>query len=319
MHPTTPATRPAHEHERGQILVIFALGIVAIIAMTGLVIDGGATFVQKREQQNVVDAAAMAGAYAYLNSDGDASQAVAAAQKVAADNGYAHGVGGATVGVSVVAGDGEGVGTVAVSLTRPHRNYFSGVVGFTSWDVTATATAISAIPNAAGGVLPLIFNEVAWTEAAQDPDNPLSFGEPPVGSDDVPQTATQFNWTVFCLADGNPCNADSATVEDLIATNDEETTIDLAMEIGPLNAGSHTTLFNNLADRVGEAYPVAIVSDDGEMLGWALFHLTGSVGGATKQISGYFETMFNEPPFIISPNGGSGSSMYGAYIVQLTN
>ena len=50
------------------MLVIFSLCLVAIIAMTGLVIDGGMTFVQKREQQNVADAAALAGAYAYVNS-----------------------------------------------------------------------------------------------------------------------------------------------------------------------------------------------------------------------------------------------------------
>ncbi len=54
--------------EDGQMLVIFSLCLVAIIAMTGLVIDGGMTFVQKREQQNVADAAALAGAYAYVNS-----------------------------------------------------------------------------------------------------------------------------------------------------------------------------------------------------------------------------------------------------------
>ena len=82
MQPPTEGDR-----QRGQILVIFALGLVAIIAMTGLVIDGGMTYVQRREQQNVADAAAMAGAYAYANS-GDASTATSPAQDAAADNGY---------------------------------------------------------------------------------------------------------------------------------------------------------------------------------------------------------------------------------------
>ena len=34
----------------GQIIVIFALGLVAMIAMVGLVLDGGSTFAQRRGQ-----------------------------------------------------------------------------------------------------------------------------------------------------------------------------------------------------------------------------------------------------------------------------
>ena len=56
----SPRSRPAQQS--GQILAIFALALVAIVAMVGLVVDGGFTFVQKRDQQNVADAAAMAAA-----------------------------------------------------------------------------------------------------------------------------------------------------------------------------------------------------------------------------------------------------------------
>jgi Flp pilus assembly protein TadG len=305
------------ERDRGQILVIFALGIVAIIAMTGLVIDGGATYVQRRGQQNVVDAAAMAAAYTYLNTKGDTAKAVAAAQKVAADNGYPNG--GDTKVTVLVAAKADDAAAVTVSLTKPHRNYFSGIVGFTTWDVSTTATAETGVPNGAYGVMPLIFNKKVWNSNAHDPDHPVKFDEPGTGTEDVPQTASQFNWTVFCTANGNPCNADSNTVDQIINDNGEEQTVTLNMEIGPLNAGAHTTLFSDLAQHVGNAYPVAIVNDDGEMQGWAWFHLTGSVGGDTKQISGWFETDFNVPPLIIVPGGGTGSSAFGAYVVQLTN
>jgi Flp pilus assembly protein TadG len=305
------------ERDRGQILVIFALGIVAIIAMTGLVIDGGATYVQRRGQQNVVDAAAMAAAYTYLNTKGDTAKAVAAAQKVAADNGYPNG--GDTKVTVLVAAKADDAAAVTVSLTKPHRNYFSGIVGFTTWDVSTTATAETGVPNGAYGVMPLIFNKKVWNSNAHDPDHPVKFDEPGTGTEDVPQTASQFNWTVFCTANGNPCNADSNTVDQIINDNGEEQTVTLNMEIGPLNAGAHTTLFSDLAKHVGNAYPVAIVNDDGEMQGWAWFHLTGSVGGDTKQISGWFETDFNVPPLIIVPGGGTGSSAFGAYVVQLTN
>ena len=43
--------RPKPRRESGQVLVIFALALIAIVAMTGLVIDGGGTFVQRRERR----------------------------------------------------------------------------------------------------------------------------------------------------------------------------------------------------------------------------------------------------------------------------
>jgi hypothetical protein len=46
--------------ERGQILVIVAVGMVALLAMAGLVADGGIAFANRRQAQNVADAASMA-------------------------------------------------------------------------------------------------------------------------------------------------------------------------------------------------------------------------------------------------------------------
>jgi Flp pilus assembly protein TadG len=312
------ATAAPRDRERGQMLALFAISLVALIAMTGLVIDGGSTFVQRRGQQNVVDAAAMAGAYAYLDSGGSTSQAQAAAQQIATANGDANGTNGVNVSVQV-AGGGGGAATVTVTMTKPHQNYFSGIVGLPSWNVSTTATAQSGIPNAASGVMPVIFNKKAWDAATKGPSGAAAFNEPGTGPQDVPQDATTFNWTVFCTANGNPCNGDSNTVDQIINTNGTNATVTLNELIGPLNAGSHTTLFSDMAKHVGSAYPVAIVSDSGGMLGWAFFHITGSVGGSTKQISGYFDSTFNQPPLVIDPNGGSGSSQFGAYTVQLVN
>ena len=47
---------------RGQTLVLFALGLVAIISMVGLIIDGGNAYAQQRSTQNGADSAAEAGA-----------------------------------------------------------------------------------------------------------------------------------------------------------------------------------------------------------------------------------------------------------------
>jgi hypothetical protein len=294
--------------ERGQLLVVFALALVAMIGMLGLVIDGGDTFLQRRDQQNVADAAAMAAGYALVNGQ----SADSAAQTVAVANGYTHGTGGTTVNVTT------GSDTVTVTVARPHTNYFSGVFGFASWDVSATATVRAGVPNGAYGAMPLIFNE----DAFYDPDNknssaPGTFDEPGTGDEDVPQDEASFNWTIFCTASGNPCNANSNGVSDIIDGGGTDTTIYLDDDIGPLNAGVHTTLFDGLANHVGAAYPVSIVNDEGELIGWAYFHLTGSVGGSTKQIYGWFEDEVNEPPFVISPTGGDADGVFGAYSVKL--
>ena len=306
--------------EDGQMLVIFAICLVAIIAMTGLVIDGGLTYVQRRDQQNVADAAALAGAYAYVNSanQGDAAPA---AQAAAAANGFTTGSDGVTVDVTTsMAG---GAIQVTATVTKPHRNYFSGIMGFGSWPVTTTATSIGGMPNAAMGAMPIIFNKKAFPHAIGSGAE-MSFDEPGSGNEDVPQTAAQFNWTVFCTANGGGhggCNGNSNTVRDLINNRGHSTEVNLDDDIGPLNAGSHTTLFSDLADYVGtdhNEFPVAIVDDDGNMVGWAMFHLTGSVGGSTKQIRGYFVSPVNRGVLKIVQGVNAGGN-YGDTTVHLTN
>lgn len=303
--PTTP--NPRRESERGQMLVIFALAMIALIGMIGLIIDGGDTSLQKRDQQNVADAAAMAGGYALINGD----DVEAAAQSVAAANGYVDGVDNTTVTVN------NGADSITVDVSRPHRNYFSGVLGFASWGVSATASVVAGIPNVASGTMPIIFNEAAYNDPLNlDPDNPAIFGEPPVGTEDVPQDDSTFNWTVFCVAGGESCNASSDVVGDWIDDGGISAEVSAEWEIAPLNAGAHTTLFDAMANMVGEEFPVAIVDDDGVLQGWAWFHLTGSLGGSTKSLTGWFEVGFDEPQLgIVHGMGAAGT--FGGYTVEL--
>jgi hypothetical protein len=127
-----------------------------------------------------------------------------------------------------------------------------------------------------------------------------------------------FNWTVYCTASGAACNADSTTVDNLINNDGQSTQVDLQDGIAPLNAGSHTTLYSDMANHVGESFPVSIVDDDGNMVGWAMFHLTGSVGGSTKSIIGYFEAPANPTSLYIAQGAGVGG-LFGSYIVKLVN
>jgi hypothetical protein len=297
----------------GQILVIFALALVAIVAMTGLVLDGGSTFVQRRDMQNVADSAAMTAGYAYANG-GDAAAVTAAARSTAASNGYVDGTGGVSVTVSDVATPGGAGRNLTVTITKPHNNNFAGVVGMSSWQVTTTAMTLAGRPNSVLGAMPIIFNQKAFQGNGAGNGHEVVYSEPDPGSQDVPVTATNFNWTEWC----NLCNADSASVDALINGGGAATTVNLKDKISPLNAGSHTTLFSDLSNWVGGDFPVPIVDDNGNMIGWAMFHLTGSVGGSTKQIRGYFESPINPGSMTIVDGGGVGGD-FGSYSVYLVN
>jgi hypothetical protein len=147
---------------------------------------------------------------------------------------------------------------------------------------------------------------------------PISFSEPGTGTQDVPQGSSQFNWTIYCTANGNPCNANTSGVRDLIeGTNKNGSEIDMEDEIGPLNAGAHADLFSSLAALVPTEFPVSIVDDSGAFQGIAIFHLTGSVGGSTKQIQGYFLDGVTQWNLKIDPNSTPGTSAYGTTTVYL--
>lgn len=60
--PRAPSLRRPTAGGRGQVLVIFAVGLFAIIGFTALIIDGGNLWAQQRDTQNASDAAAEAGA-----------------------------------------------------------------------------------------------------------------------------------------------------------------------------------------------------------------------------------------------------------------
>ena len=63
------------------------------------------------------------------------------------------------------------------------------------------------------------------------------------------------------------------------------------------------------------------VDDDGNLVGWAMFHLTGSEGSSHKQLLGYFAGPLNpEDMAIVNCRAGDATCNgvnYGAYIVKL--
>jgi len=333
--------RTDRKAERGQILVLFTIAIVVVIGMLGLVLDGGSAFAQRRDEQNASDLAAMAGANAYLTSTGDkTADATAAARAVALRNGYQTDAASGQV-VDVVVTPSTTGASVKVTVTKPHANNFSTIMGMSTWDVTANGTAQTSVrPNGVTGAMPLLFNEAAFPNAICDERTAADgcaskieqYQLPGGGNEDVPQDATSFNWTIFCEASGNPCNADSSGVSDLINQGGETKTIFIDDKIGPLNAGSHTTLFDDLSNYVGGIYPVPIVCTtnisrapldpcpvDGTMVGWAYFKIVSIEGPPDKLIKGYFVDNYIGEELTLSPSHADSTLNSGVYMLKLTD
>jgi hypothetical protein len=305
MRPHSAATR----REAGQVLVIFALALVAIIGMVGLVIDGGGAFAQRRAEQSVADVSALAGANAYMNTNGvgaASAAAVVAARNAASRNGYAHGVNGATVDVTVALKSSGAV--VRVGITAPHTNTFARVMGMNTWPVSVVAGADAYVVDTGIGAAPWIMNIGAFN-ADGTPNytsaNPIAFGE---ANGDYPTGATDIAWTDYNGDD----NVNSAEVKKIITGATIVTaTIDVDQYVGQHNSGFHTTLFDDVAAGLaGHDVPIPVVgpcppgppapaNSDGCFKGWAMFHVVSASGGSDKTITGYFLGDFISKPLSV--------------------
>jgi hypothetical protein len=83
---------------RGSVVIIVALSLVALLGLTGLVVDGGNMMATRRRAQNAADSAALAGAVALLK-EGSSAVARADALLYAEDNGFKNSASGSMVSV----------------------------------------------------------------------------------------------------------------------------------------------------------------------------------------------------------------------------
>lgn len=346
LRPRLSKARGNHEQQRGQILVLFALGAVAAIAMVGLVLDGGDTFSQRRAEQNGADLAALAGANAYLNTYMATSNAaaattaaIAAAQTSATVNGYTN-LGSTSVDVTVsLLPHGA---TVQVDVTAAHQNSFASVMGMNAWNVSVTATAITGSIDTAVGAAPWIMDVGAFNPDGSPKytaSNPQAFG---TSNSDYPVSPTDIAWTDF----NGDNNVNSSEVVDIInGTNVVTATFGMGQYLGQHNTGFHNDVWGavNTYD-AGKDLPVPITGpgnpnncappstsyQNGCFYGWAMFHIIGASGGSDKTITGYFSSDFRRQPMTVGECtpaeqaagqciGAIQSSPFGAYVVRLSN
>jgi Flp pilus assembly protein TadG len=330
---------PDSQRERGQLLVLFALSLVAIIGMVGLVLDSGGAFAQRRAEQNAADVAALAAANDLIANQGDADWEATAAS-IATQNGYTDGLGGASVQVTCVncpdqvldeAVDGV---QVTVSISAPHQNNFASIFGMATWDVSTTATSKTGWANTAHAPGPFIVSQEAF-DAGGDPiyctgATDLCDLEHPV--DDTPTQWFEFAWTDFgydlpdapCPPDGEPFEMGNVNDSDLQnyldGSADFTTTLEFGCYIAQHNDGVMNNVVAKLMIMAPATFPVPIVDAEGKYVGWASFVMTDAdPGGRNGIISGYFETGRILAQLDVS-GAGFGSSTFGsAYVVQLVN
>lgn len=150
--------------DRGATLVLIAGGLIGLIAFTGLVLDGGNAYSQRRQMQNSADASALAGANALQKyrenpTSYPATGIYTAARTAATANGakdpgtftcdlvrYAGGVETLTTkpcptSSDTIAADGDVYFKVRVTVDSDNSTRFMSVVGIDGFNATGKAAA----------------------------------------------------------------------------------------------------------------------------------------------------------------------------------
>ena len=320
-----PKCRRRDDRARGQIIVLFALAAVVIIAAVGLVLDGGAAFAQRRSEQTAADMAAIAGANDYLINH-DVTLATNRARMVAGQNGYTHGSNSTTVDVVIVTTNGV---SVQVDISAPHANNFASVVGMANWTVSVTATAQAGYADTGTGGAPMIFSIDAFESNGQpkaqygSSGSPYDFGET---NGDVPTGPGDFAWTNYGTGNVNTSDVRAIIGGTLVITK----TIDFGDYIGQHNNGNHTALYdkNKPCEEdpsingcyAGTNVVVPVVDHNGNFQGWATFHVVSASGGSSKDVTGYFVSNFvNQRLSVGSCSLLDCPRFLGSYVLKLTN
>ena len=138
--------------ERGQILVLFAGGLAVLFLVAAIAFDVGMVVLERRDQQNAADAAALAGArYVLTSPNYNASCASAAgnaaaiaACEVALANDFDNATASENVFVHIPPIDGEFQGFpgfVQVRIEATRAPIFAGIMGQNDWEVGTMAVA----------------------------------------------------------------------------------------------------------------------------------------------------------------------------------
>ena len=129
-------------NQSGQIFVLTAVALVALLGMAALAVDVGSQWAARRNMQIAADAAAVAGTRELSNNN--SSNVTSAAKNDASLNGYTDGTGGVTVTVNNPPLSGTYVGddaAVEVTIKASLPAYFEKVLNINSVQASTRAVA----------------------------------------------------------------------------------------------------------------------------------------------------------------------------------
>lgn len=145
--------------QRGQAMIIIVFSIIALIGVTGLAVDGGMAFSDRRHAQNTADTAAMAGAMARINAaklgTNQKDALTVAAMNMAFDNGYDSNLVTNTVEVYTCNELASSCGApytgdanyVQVIITSHINTFFAGVIGIRQMHNRVQAVALAKVAD----------------------------------------------------------------------------------------------------------------------------------------------------------------------------
>lgn len=301
--------------EQGQAIVFSVIAMLVLLGMAAFVIDVGSWFRAKRQDQAVVDAAALAGAQALPD---DPAQAVSLALDYANKNGLTLNASEVSVSTGIVAND-----TITVSVDRPAPTFFAHVFGLNVVTVGAHAAARSDVPGSARWVAPVVVPI----------SNPALSCTPPPCADTTQITLQDLHGPgsgnasgSFALLDLNQSEtgtASAGTLADWMANGDPND-----LPLGTYYAAASTN-FNSggfqaaLLSRVGTDVlfpvyqpPVLNGGSNGEfnIIGWVGFHIDSETAqGSSGTLVGYFTRYIAQGIEATVPTGND----FGVRSIQL--
>ncbi len=151
-------------HPRGQALIIIVFIIIALVGVTGLAVDGGNAYVDRRKAQTAADSAALAGALARLQG----AAWIDRMYQVAAENGYDNN--GTSNSIQIysppISGTYQGdIEYIQIRITSHLRTYFAPVLG-----IQTTTNTVEAVARSKPSVLAPMFNGNAVVSLAPSSD-----------------------------------------------------------------------------------------------------------------------------------------------------
>ncbi|MGA1770058.1 MAG: Tad domain-containing protein [Steroidobacteraceae bacterium] len=266
-------------------MIIIVAGLLAILAMAGLALDGGHLFLNKTRLQNMVDAAALAGAKSLQQNAGNTAAATAAARNIFRQNLNADGHAeidesfdeqqlviefSETIQDFVPGSDGPYVRVTAADVAMDA--WLIRVLGFDNKAVRATAVAGPSvgITQKNCNIIPVMI----CGDVAQNPEDPAStsYWGYQKGTAEVLKTSATPNqdWTGvsgpgnFHLLD---FGSGASTVRELLAGSNQEclstgdlVTTETGNNVGPTAQGLNTR-FGQYAGPVSrEDYPPDVIT-----------------------------------------------------------